>query len=454
LAQNVGSAINVGGTSFQQPITFRFGGAGHFFARRLALSVDAAVPLDNDVIPAVGAEWWIANTLAFRGGWRGGYASQATAGAGFRVANLQMDYAWQPYQELGSTHRLTATLSFGKPSVGLRSLSPLMGPMGEQNWRVGHFRPDVTRPEAVQSWRLQIFEPSGALAREIQQDGAPPDKFDFDGKDKNGQVLPDGVVKAQLSVDYGGGITADSPQATVELDSTPPKIALSIEPQIVRPGEALAVLIPARMHIQGTDKHGIGGWKLEVKDEKGKLFRAFSGEGEPPQPLVWDGSDGQGLQVESGKAYIFYPYEKDKLGNWGKGEPQAMVVLLRELHFDIASDALFEPGKADVRISAYQELKEVKALILKHHQGGTVVDIVGHTDNQPTVYSRYPSNQALSLARAQAVVKFLTTLLDMPPEILNAVGMGDSKPLVSNDTEEGRLKNRRVEVVIHATEYK
>jgi outer membrane protein OmpA-like peptidoglycan-associated protein len=454
LAQNVGSAINVGGTSFQQPITFRFGGAGHFFRRRLALSVDAAVPLDNDIIPAVGAEWWIANTLAFRGGWRGGYASQPTAGAGFRVSNLQMDYAWQPYQELGSTHRLTATLAFGSPSVGLRSLTPLMGPLGEQAWRLGRFRPDVTRPEAVQAWRLQFFEASGALAREDQGGGPPPDSFNFDGKDKAGQILPDGVVKAQLSVDYGGGITADSSLAAVELDSTPPKVTLAIEPQIVRPGTANAVLIPARMSIQGTDKHGIGGWKLEVKDEAGAVFRAFSGEGDPPQPLIWDGNNGQGMPVESGKSYIFWAYEKDKLGNWGKGEPQAMVVLLKELHFDVSSDALFEPGKADVRISAYQELKDVKEMILKHHQAGTVVDIVGHTDNEPTVHSKYPNNQALSLARAQAVVKFLTTLLDMQPEILNPVGMGDTKPIATNDTPEGRLKNRRVEVVIHAKEYR
>jgi outer membrane protein OmpA-like peptidoglycan-associated protein len=454
LAQNVGSAINVGGTSFQQPITFRFGAAGHFFRGRLAVSMDAAVPLDNDVIPAIGAEWWLANTLAFRGGWRGGYASQLTAGAGFRVGGLQMDYAWQPYQELGSTHRLTATLAFGRPSLGLRSLTPLMGPIGEQNWRTAHFRPDVARPEAVQTWLLQFFEPDGALARETLGEGRPPDDLDFDGKDKAGQVLPDGVVQAKLSVDYGGGLSVDSPKAAVELDSTPPQVTLSLEPQLVRPGQAAAVLIPARILIQGNDKHGIGGWKLDVKDDKGGLFRAFSGEDEPPQPLVWDGLNGQGLEVESGRSYIFYPYVKDKLGNWGKGEPQAMVVLLRELHFEIASDALFEPGKADVRISAYQKLKELKEMILTHNLAGTVVDIVGHTDDQPTVYSKYVGNQALSLARAQAVVKFLVTLLDMQPESLHPVGMGDTKPIASNDTPEGREKNRRVEVVIKATEYK
>ena len=454
LAQNIGSAINVGGTSFQQPITFRFGGAAYLFQRKVAVTLDAAAPMDNDLIPAAGVEWWIAQTLAFRGGWRGGYASQPTAGAGFRIANLQLDYAWQPYQELGSTHRLTATLAFGRPSLGLKSLYPLMGPMGEANWRQAFFKPDVTRPEGARQWRLRIFEPSGAEAKVLTGDGAPPDQFLWDGKDSHGQVLPDGNATAQLSVDYGAGVTADSPLATVELDSTPPQVAMRIDPQIVRPGSQTSILIPAQVQIQGQDKHGIGGWKMEIRDENNNLFRSFYGEGAPPSPLVWDGSNGQGLQVESGKSYLFYPFAKDKLGNWGKGEPQAMIVLLKEIHFDIASDALFEPGKADVRISAYQQLKEVKDMILKHHQDGTVVDIVGHTGNQPTVYSKYPNNQALSLARAQAVVKFLVTLLEMQPEILNAVGAGDTKPLVSNDTPEGRLKNRRVEVVIHAKEYR
>jgi outer membrane protein OmpA-like peptidoglycan-associated protein len=453
-AQNVGSAINVGGTSFQQPITFSFGGAAHLLQGRLVLSADVSAPSDNDVTPAFGAEWWIAHTLAFRGGWRGGYANQPTAGAGFRIAGMQIDYAWQPYEDLGDTHRITASYSFGTPSLSLKSLTPLMGPLGEAQWRQARFQPDVTRPEAVESWRFQLIDAQGHVAKTVLGDGPPPDSFKWDGKDDGGHVMPDGVVNAQLSLDYGGGVTADSNQAAVELDSTPPVIGLDIGPQIVRPGTQTAVLIPARIQISAQDKHGVGGWKLEVRDVDGKLFRAFSGDGDPPQPLIWDGSNGQGLQVESGKSYIFWPFAKDKLGNWGQGTQQAMLVLLKELHFDIASDALFEPGKADVRISAYQQLKDVKDMILKHYQPGTMVDIVGHTDNQPTIYSKYSDNQALSLARAQAVVKFLVTLLDMDQAILRPVGMGDSKPLVSNDTPEGREKNRRVEVVIHAKEYR
>jgi outer membrane protein OmpA-like peptidoglycan-associated protein len=198
----------------------------------------------------------------------------------------------------------------------------------------------------------------------------------------------------------------------------------------------------------------VGGWKLEIRDRQERVVRSFSGEGRPPDPLVWDGTDAQGRSVSSGSTYYFWPFAKDELGNWGKGAPQAFIVLLKEIHFEIASDALFETGKADVRISAYHQLQAVKDLILKHHQAGTVVDIVGHTDNEPVVRSVYGNNKALSYARAQAVIKFLVDLLGMDPAILNPVGAGESKPKADNSTPEGRLANRRVEIVIHAKEYR
>lgn len=454
LVQNLGSAVNVGGTPFSQPLAFRAGAAGRFLQKRLTLGVDVTVPTDNSVIPALGAEWWVAQPLALRGGWRGGYAGQPTAGLGFRFSIFQLDYAWQPYVELGTTHRLTATLAWGQPGAEIKSLRPLMGPVGEEAWRRGGFKLMPARPDAVVSWKLSILDPDGEVQRSAEGTGRAPEVLNWDGRDNKGQVLPDAVMVAKLDVGYEGGLSASASGAKVELDSTPPQVRVDIEPIIARPNSQGAVLIPARLQIQAADKHGVGGWKMEIRDKKGALFRSFSGDGLPPTPLVWDGTDGLGRFVDSGSSYYFWPFAKDSLGNWGKGEPNALIVLLKELHFDIASDALFEPGKADVRISAYHQLTDVKDLILKYHQAGTVVDIVGHTDNEPTVYSVYPNNQALSLARAQAVVKFLTTLLDMDPAILNAVGAGDSKPKASNDTAEGRLANRRVEVVIHAKEYR
>jgi outer membrane protein OmpA-like peptidoglycan-associated protein len=454
VAQNLGSQITVGSTPFNEPLAFTGGAAARFLRRQLTLSVDVNMPMDNSVVPGVGAEYWIANTLALRGGWRGGYASQPTLGAGFRVNLFLLDYAWQPYAELGPTHRITASLVWGSPGAEVKALRPLLGPQGEAQWRQGGFKLLPARPEAVTHWELEVFEPNGQVARTFQGSGPAPATVAWDGRDSQGQVLPDGVVQARLRLDYTGGLHAEAVGAPVELDSTPPGVAAAIQPIIARPNSQGAVLIPAHVAIQAQDKHGIGGWKLEIHDAKDQVFRAYSGDGPPPADVVWDGTDGQGRYVDSGTTYFFWPFAKDRLGNWAKGQPQALIVLLKELHFDIASDALFEPGKADVRISAYHQLFDVKELILKHHQAGTVVDILGHTDNEPTVYSVYKSNQELSLARAKAVVKFLVDLLDMDPQILNPVGMGDSRPKASNDTVEGRLANRRVEVVIHAKEYR
>lgn len=452
--QHLGSAVNVGGTPFQQPLTMRVGGAAHFWERRAVLTAELAVPTDNRLLPGVGAELWVADSLALRAGWRGGYASQPTAGLGFRFSAFQLDYAWQPYDELGNTQRLTASVNFGSFGAELEALRPLLGPMGEAEWRLGGFAPKTGRPEAVHAWSLDVLGGDGSVERHFEGQGPVPARVDWDGRDAGGKVLPDGVYTARLSVESVGGVRAEARSGPVELDSTPPQVRIDVEPIVIRPDSSGAVLVPATFRIQAADKHGVGGWKLEIRDAAGKLLRGFSGDGSPPPGLVWDGTDADGNYVESGRSYVFWPFAKDRLGNWGKGRPTAMLVLLKELHFDIASDALFEPGKADVRISAYQQLKDVRDLILKHHQPGTVVDIVGHTDNTPVVHSIYGNNQELSLARAKAVVKFLVTLLDMDPAILNPVGLGDSRPKADNATSAGREANRRVEVIIHAKEYR
>jgi outer membrane protein OmpA-like peptidoglycan-associated protein len=455
VVQNLGTSIAVGSTSFSQPLDFKAGLAGRLWGGKVNIAADITVPTDDSVIPSLGAEWWVAQPLALRAGWMGGYASQPTAGLGIRFSMFLLDYAYQPYSELGDTHRITASLVFGGPGTSVKALRPLLGPLGDPEWRMGGFEIKPDKPDAVVSWNLSLLAADGSVERTWTGEGpAAPLKVDWDGKDAQGQVLPDAFYTVRLDLLYRGAMKAHAVSGPVELDSTPPKVTLGVQPIVARPNAQGAVLVPAHIQIGATDKNGVGGWKLDLKDKGGNVFRSFSGDGQPPQDLVWDGTDGQGKYIDSGSTYFFWPSAKDTLGNWGKGEPQALIVLLKEVHFDIASDALFEPGKADVRISAYHQLSDVKALILKTHEPGTKVDIVGHTDNTPVVHSVYHDNMALSLARAQAVVKFLVTLLDMDPNILNPVGMGDTRPKTTNDTPEGREANRRVEVVVHAKEYR
>jgi len=78
------------------------------------------------------------------------------------------------------------------------------------------------------------------------------------------------------------------------------------------------------------------------------------------------------------------------------------------------------------------------------------VIVEGFTDNVPigpALKARFPSNWELSTARATDVVRFLSAK-GVSGNVLSAEGFGDSRPVASNDTPQGRAKNRRVEIVI------
>ena len=110
---------------------------------------------------------------------------------------------------------------------------------------------------------------------------------------------------------------------------------------------------------------------------------------------------------------------------------------------------LFDSGKAEIKPQAYPVLEKV-AQIIKDYPKRPVL-IGGHTDNVPIgprLKSRYQTNWELSTARAVAILRYLIRKRSLPPEQLAAAGYGKYHPIDSNETAEGRQKNRRVEVVI------
>jgi chemotaxis protein MotB len=75
------------------------------------------------------------------------------------------------------------------------------------------------------------------------------------------------------------------------------------------------------------------------------------------------------------------------------------------------------------------------------------VQVEGHTDNQPIRNPQYPSNWELSAVRASSVVRLFIDA-GVAPERLTAVGFSANVPVASNDTPQGRARNRRVAVTI------
>lgn len=109
------------------------------------------------------------------------------------------------------------------------------------------------------------------------------------------------------------------------------------------------------------------------------------------------------------------------------------------------SGILFDVNSSTLRPAAQQNLTDLVASLEEYD--GTEVLVVGHTDS--TGEAAY--NQGLSERRAAAARSFLTSQ-GLDAGRVRAVGMGETEPIASNDTEAGRQDNRRVEVAIFASE--
>src|SRR5476649_1111669 len=120
-------------------------------------------------------------------------------------------------------------------------------------------------------------------------------------------------------------------------------------------------------------------------------------------------------------------------------QPKGLVITF-------VSEVLFDSGKAKLRNDSLSKLAKV-ASVLNTTVSDLNVGIEGHTDNQPIKRSGWKSNWELSTARALSVLHYLSDKSVSEPR-LAAIGYGEYKPVASNDTKDGRQKNRRVEIVI------
>lgn len=108
---------------------------------------------------------------------------------------------------------------------------------------------------------------------------------------------------------------------------------------------------------------------------------------------------------------------------------------------------LFDSGSAQLQEESKKVLDKVAVLLEKYAKG--IVEIEGHTDNVPIHSAKYADNEELSSARALAVFYYLTENSLLDPVNLRHAGMGERVPIADNSTEEGRSKNRRVEIRLY-----
>lgn len=110
----------------------------------------------------------------------------------------------------------------------------------------------------------------------------------------------------------------------------------------------------------------------------------------------------------------------------------------------------FPSGSDQLNPKSNGVLRELGELLNKNPNASVRVE--GHTDDVPINSAKFPSNWELSSARALAVVKRLAQFSDIDPGKLSAVGYGEYRPVVLNNSVENRQKNRRIEIYIDYTQ--
>ncbi|MDN4608373.1 flagellar motor protein MotB [Sporosarcina highlanderae] len=185
-----------------------------------------------------------------------------------------------------------------------------------------------------------------------------------------------------------------------------------------------------------------------------EIFDGGTGVMQSPSPTPTPSIDTKGDQGNENSAYLEDQQSLEEIQSAiddyiavNELENQFQTQLIEEgLLITIRDSILFESGKATIKPEYSKMAKDIGSL-LKFEEPRQIV-VTGHTDNVPINSAEFPSNWELSMMRAINFLKILIDTNNLDPQLFSAKGYGENKPVASNDSAEGRSKNRRVEVLV------
>lgn len=120
-------------------------------------------------------------------------------------------------------------------------------------------------------------------------------------------------------------------------------------------------------------------------------------------------------------------------------------VVRNRMVIELPDNVLFDSGAAELKPEGQATLTEIVQVLRAIE--GRQFQVAGHTDNVPIRSRRFPSNWELSGARAVTVARFMIDQ-SMPADRISAAGYADTQSIETNDTEQGRQRNRRIEIAL------
>jgi flagellar motor protein MotB len=454
VAGNIGMPTMLGSLPFDQPMNLTAGISDltQLFGWEFLLSGQAKFQIDSQTQYGMGAEYWLYDLFAIRAGLNIEHTIKPSFGAGVKYKNFELDYAFENYDVLGTVNRLSLLFSWGTPPATLIVSPYIISPNSDGYMDMMYFTAILREIPLISAVWINIYDEKGVkLLLKIPAKKTTDKKIEWDGK-RDGTVMRDGKYKASVTADYIANGSSESNKVDIEIDNTPPEVSVEAGPVFKRDGMDEALLIPITFTFFAQDKNLIERWQLTIWSKDKKVFYSTGGRGQPPISVTWDGKGSDGSYAGTNEEYYYSFSAHDTLNNKGQTPAVKKLLLVREIKIIFSSDALFDPGMADVRVTAYQMVKEMKKIIDQYPDTKLIVS--GHTDNQKLSGRIYKDNLELSKARADAVKFFMTNFMNIEDARIVTEGMADKYPIAPNDTAADRAKNRRVEILIRSTVYK
>jgi outer membrane protein OmpA-like peptidoglycan-associated protein len=315
------------------------------------------------------------------------------------------------------------------------------------------FYPILSDRRRIDTWDLIVQTEKGETAKRFRGRRYVPEFIEWNGTpqkkmitEDGGRWLPSGKYFYFLKVIYRSGVNTYSFKKELIIDNDPPLIDVDVTPERFSPdGDGENDILFIKPEIR--DLSSISRWKATVRTADGLVFKTFSGMNAPGQELMWDGVSDTGRVVESGEDYYLEFEATDEALNSGTSEKVSfsidILVLSTARGLKIrVSNIEFGFNTAQLKGERTFEILGRGVEVLNKYAKYSIL-IEGHTES--TGDEEY--NMILSEKRAKSVGKFLIEN-GIDPERLSFKGYGSQYPIDTNETREGRARNRRVEFIL------
>ena len=212
---------------------------------------------------------------------------------------------------------------------------------------------ELADPRGAEQFELAILNEDGETVARVSDTGAPQQSYPWNGRDRSGQVAPDGTYRVRLSVTYRHGNRPEAISAPFVLDTRAPEVAVSVEDEerVFSPdgdNDKDTILIEQNSSDESR-------WSAQVvRDRDGTPVRRWDFSRQL-QPLTWDGTDDDG-EVVPDDTYRYEVVGIDEAGNRSTAQTASFTVDTREIdvRLRISRDAFSPNGDGvsdDVRFT-------------------------------------------------------------------------------------------------------